>query len=279
MTGLPAGYANADVAAYLASGNDTSNIITTANISGNFFIGNGSQLTGVVATGIGTLANLSVSGNTTTGNLLTGGLVSAAGNITGNYIIGNGSQLTGLPAGYANSDVATYLASGTNSSNIITTANVTGGNITTGGIISATGNITTSGVFVGTATSARYADVAENYLADADYAPGTVLDFGGVQEVTLSTVDSSKRVAGVVSTAPAHLMNSMAVGSNVVALALIGRVPVSVVGSVRKGDSMVSAGDGFARAEPNPETGTVIGKSIENFNGGHGVIEILVCMQ
>ena len=74
-------------------------------------------------------------------------------------------------------------------------------------------------------------------------------------------------------------MNSMAAGANVVALALIGRVPVSVVGAVRKGDTMVSAGDGYARAESNPETGTVIGKSIENFGGGRGVIEILVCMQ
>jgi hypothetical protein len=100
---------------------------------------------------------VSVTGNVTGGNLRTGGdvlatgnisgaSVSVSGNVTGNYIIGNGSLLTGLPAGYSNADVSTYLASGTNSNNIITTANVTGGNLTTGGAVIATGNISASAV-------------------------------------------------------------------------------------------------------------------------------------
>jgi hypothetical protein len=68
-------------------------------------------------------------------------------------------------------------------------------------------------------------------------------------------------------------------GANVVSIALVGRVPVSVVGKISKGDLMVSAGNGRARAESNPAVGTVIGKSVENFSGGEGTVEILICMQ
>jgi hypothetical protein len=128
----------------------------------------------------------------------------------------------------------------------------------------------------GKATTAQYADLAEMYSADAVYAPGTVLDFGGNQEVTLSTVVSSNRVAGVVSTNPAHLMNSTLTGEYPVAVALTGRVPTSVIGTVRKGDMMVSSGNGFAQASATPAMGTVIGKALENFDGLSGVIEIVV---
>ena len=127
------------------------------------------------------------------------------------------------------------------------------------------------------ATSAQYADLAEMYQADADYAPGTVLDFGGSHEVTLSQRDSSRKVAGVVSTQPAHVMNSTVTGQHVIPLALAGRVPVSVTGTVEKGDMLVSAGNGCARAESDPVLGTVIGKAIQNFQGdGVGVIEVVV---
>jgi hypothetical protein len=118
--------------------------------------------------------------------------------------------------------------------------------------------------------------LAEKYSADAYYAPGTVLSFGGSQEVTVSSVDADRRVAGVDSTNPAHLMNSSLESEFVAKVALTGRVPVSVVGKVSKGDMMVSAGNGVARAELDPRPGSVIGKSLENFNGGTGVIEIVV---
>ena len=126
------------------------------------------------------------------------------------------------------------------------------------------------------ATSAQYADLAEMYCADADYAPGTVLSFGGTQEVTISSVASDARVAGVVSTNPAHLMNSTLECDCAVALALTGRVPTLVTGSVRKGDMMVSAGNGHAQACAVPTMGTVIGKALEDFDGAQGVIEIVV---
>lgn len=138
------------------------------------------------------------------------------------------------------------------------------------------GNVKASGLFIGTATSAQYADLAENYAGDAEYDPGTVVEFGGDEEVTISTTDATPRVAGVVTTNPAHLMNSALAAEYVVALALQGRVPCKVLGPVRKGDMMVSAGNGYARAETAPSMGSVIGKSLEDFNGANGIIEVVV---
>mgnify|MGYP000447802252 CR=1 FL=1 len=129
--------------------------------------------------------------------------------------------------------------------------------------------------FSGVSTTAKYADLAEKYSADADYEPGTVLHFGGEAEVTVCDTDMCRKVAGVVTTAPAHLMNAELEGT-AAAIALQGRVPCKVVGPVAKGDMMVSAGNGRARAEANPVMGSVIGKSLENFDGAEGVIEVAV---
>jgi hypothetical protein len=82
------------------------------------------------------------------------------------------------------------------------------------------------------ATTAQYADLAEKYIADAEYKPGTVLVFGGSGEVTISDVSHDTRVAGVVSTEPCHLMNAGQTGQHVVALALTGKVPCWVQGPV-----------------------------------------------
>ena len=128
----------------------------------------------------------------------------------------------------------------------------------------------------GQATSAQYADLAEKYVADQEIEPATVVCFGGEFEVTICNHDADRRVAGVISTNPAHLMNSECAGTHVVAVALQGRVPCKVVGPVRKGDMMVSAGSGAARAEADPTVGSVIGKALENFDGTTGVIEVLV---
>ena len=130
-------------------------------------------------------------------------------------------------------------------------------------------------VFRGRATTANYADLAENYQADAEYAPGTVLEFGGEFEVTVAE-DETRRVAGVVSTNPAYLMNTDLEGKNVVAIALQGRVPCKVRGKILKGDMLVSGGDGYARPTTDPKLGTIIGKALENFDGVEGVIEVAV---
>jgi hypothetical protein len=130
-------------------------------------------------------------------------------------------------------------------------------------------------IFNGVATSAQYADLAENYVADTEYQPGTVLEFGGEFEVTLAE-DSTNRVAGVVTTNPAYLMNSKCEGTYVVAIALQGRTPCKVRGHVRKGDMLMSGGNGFARRAQSPQMGTIIGKALSDFNGVEGVIEVAV---
>ena len=126
------------------------------------------------------------------------------------------------------------------------------------------------------ATTALYADLAEVYESDANYPPGTVLTFGGDKEVTMSTVANDTRVAGVVSTHPAHVMNSGITVLHSVELSLTGRVPTMVTGKVSKGDMMVSAGGGRAQACATPSMGAVIGKALENFDGEHGVIEVVI---
>jgi hypothetical protein len=118
--------------------------------------------------------------------------------------------------------------------------------------------------------------LAEKYTADADYAPGTVVSFGGTEEITLSVWDSDRRVAGVVSTNPSYLMNAGLDAEHVAVVALQGRVACRVQGPVRKGDMMVSNGNGVARSEADPKTGAVIGKALENFSGESGTIEVVV---
>ena len=134
-------------------------------------------------------------------------------------------------------------------------------------------NITNAGTFSGTATSAQYADLAEMYKADGDMAPGTVVMFGGSEEITMCDEDHCKKIAGIVSTNPAYLMNSDADG---IAVALQGRVPAKVTGKIAKGDMLVSAGNGMARAEENPAMGSVIGKALEDHDGAEGIIEVVV---
>jgi YVTN family beta-propeller protein len=132
-----------------------------------------------------------------------------------------------------------------------------------------------AGVMTGTATSAQYADLAENYVSDQQYDYGIVLMIGGDEEVTIAAEDT-QRLAGVVSQNPGYLMNSECEGKHVVAIALQGRTPVRVKGNVRKGDFLVSAGDGYAKATDNPRIGSIIGKSLESFDGQYGMVEAMV---
>jgi len=134
-----------------------------------------------------------------------------------------------------------------------------------------TGNFSLS---AGSRLNATYADLAEYYEADKIYEAGTVLEFGGDKEVTLAAA-LTPRVAGVVSTNPAYVMNSTCEGEHIVAIALQGRVPCKVRGTIHKGDMLVSAGGGFARPSSIPLMGTVIGKALENFQG-EGIIEVAV---
>ena len=126
------------------------------------------------------------------------------------------------------------------------------------------------------ATTALYADLAEVYEADADYAPGTVVVFGGDKEVTVTRQLGDPRVAGVISEKPSYLMNNGLTADYRAIVALTGRVPTLVHGPVVKGDMMISAGNGYAQACTAPAMGTVLGKALQNFNGENGRIEIVV---
>ena len=120
----------------------------------------------------------------------------------------------------------------------------------------------TAANFIGVASSAKYADLAEIYKADGQYAPGTVVVFGGSEEITVTTDTHDTRVAGVVSTNPAYLMNSETVGLPV---AFTGRVPCLVQGPINKGDLVVTSSTAGVSQRVNAalyQPGCVIGKSL-----------------
>jgi hypothetical protein len=293
-----------------ATGNITGANINTAglaSITGNVIGGN------LVTLGLANVASASVTGNVQAGNLRTGGLISVTGNITsqaniaGSFILGNGSQLTGISAAVSVSKIsngtseANIGASGGNANiSIGGTSNVAVFTTSTAFFISdisvsgiqkigsnAVGNIGSSSNYFdqvfATATTALYADVAERFAADEVLEPGTVVELGGVNEITRSTQDLSENVFGVISTRPAYTMNGGA-GENDThpPVAMTGRVPVKCVGAVRKGDRLVSAGDGVARAAQSGEATAfnVIGRSLENKTTTDiGVIEAIVTIK
>jgi len=136
--------------------------------------------------------------------------------------------------------------------------------------------------FTGLSSSAQYADLAERFEADCEMDPGTVVALGGSAEVTQASEDLSEEVFGVVSTHAAYLMNSNA-GSNEThpKIALSGRTPVRVIGTVNKGDRLVSAGNGLARAAQSGETNSfnVIGRSLTNkYTTEEGTVEAIVAI-
>ena len=151
---------------------------------------------------------------------------------------------------------------------VTTTAITTGASTTAGTIV---GNWSLTGKW-----QATYADLAEYYEADSDYEPGTVVELGGEKEVTACS--PGQLAIGAVSANPAHLMNSELDSDNVTALALQGRVPCKVLGSVKKGDLLVAAAiPGYAMVDNDAKVGTVIGKALENKDSNdRGVIEIVV---
>ena len=232
--------ANVDVGSIDVSAitNGTSNIgIPSTNGNATISVGGTANVLVVTSTGANIAGYATATGNVTGANLVTAGLLS--------------------------------VNSGNSSGTVITNA---GGN-GVGNIGSASGYFNT---IHARATSALYADLAEKYQADAQYVPGTVVEFGGTAEVTLCDSENSTRVAGVVSTNPSYIMNAGLVGDNVVEVALTGRVPCQVVGTVRKGDLMVAAGNGSAKTNNEARAGSIIGKALENFDGDRGVIEVVV---
>ena len=275
-------------------------LVVTGNVTGgNVLTGGlvsatGNITGGNVSTTLVTATTLSATANIQGGNLRTTGLVSATGNIdstgniSGTYLFGNGSQLTGLsaavsvqkisngtseanigaPGGNANisiggtSNVAVFTSTGAILTGIdVPFINKTGSN--------AVGNIGSSSNYFNrvfaTATTALYADVAERFAADEVLVPGTVVELGGVNEITRAQRELSDNVFGVISTRPAYTMNGGAGDDDThPAVAMTGRVPVQVIGTICKGDRLVSAGAGLARAaKPGEATAfNVIGRAL-----------------
>jgi hypothetical protein len=226
-----------------------------------------------------TATSATTAGTVTTaaqGNITSVGTLTSL-SVTGNITFGGSLVDTGV----------LDLVSGTNS-NISLSPNGTGVIVVNkdirNGQANGVGNIGASGATFNTvfakATSAQYADVAENYLADADYAIGTVLEFGGNTEVTISTESHSSAVAGTVSDKPAVIMNSGLTGEHVTTVALLGRVPCRVVGKIRKGNLLVSShisGVATALVKSQWQPGCVIGKALDAYDSSEpGVIEIVI---
>ena len=132
----------------------------------------------------------------------------------------------------------------------------------------------------GTAITAQYADLAERFESDMSYPAGTVVALGGAKEITAAIEDLTEDVFGVVSTRAAFLMNGDAGDDQThPAVAVQGRVPVRVTGTVKKGDRLVSAGSGLARSATRTEITAfnVIGRSLQDkISAGEGVVEAIV---
>jgi hypothetical protein len=181
------------------------------------------------------------------------GALSASGNITGGNL--SGTSIVGTLTTASQTNITSVGTLGS----LAVTANITGGNlsvstgtITGGNIVNANGNgvgnIGSSALYFNTvfakATSAQYADLAEKYLADQIYDVGTVLAVGGDAEVTACRIGD--RAIGAVSENPAFKMNDGLENGTFVALK--GRVPVKVIGTVRKGQRLVAHNNGCAVA-------------------------------
>lgn len=286
------------------------NTNTIQNGNSNVLIGSSAGNISVNVNGTSPLSIFTPLGQNIYGSLTATGNVSAA-SIVGGVISGlsvsvigtvistavNGGAISGSSLSVTGNVVAANTIGGTiTGSNVSVTGNVSGGNVITAGTLTvnsgnavtaivnggsnAVGNIGSSSNYFNrlfaTATTALYADLAEYYSADFDYAPGTVIVFGGNKEITQSTMDADTAVAGVVTTNPAYTMNSGLAVEYPVAVALVGRVPCRVKGPVNKGSLMVATTDGCARAESSPAPGTIIGKALESFAGDLGTIEIVV---
>lgn len=275
-------------------------IATSKLASSSVTIGSSSVSLGGTLT---TIAGLSSVSSTAFTGTLTGDVTgNLTGNVTGN-VTGTAGSATNVDVRARNSDVAvhyiTFATAVSGSQRINTDTGLTFVPSTNeltvlGNIVPGANNPTDSGsnlgsatnkwntvyatVFNGTATQAQYADLAENYLGDAFYEPGTVLVFGGNQEVTTTVVKGDRAVAGVVTTHPAHLMNSTLQGDYVTGIALQGRVPTKVIGKVNKGDIIVSSAiPGYGIVDNDPKVGSIIGKAVGvKTDDGRGVVEVVV---
>jgi hypothetical protein len=262
--------------------------VRLATVTANASIATANITTGNITT-VST-ANITSGSATTVGNItgtwtVTGGsagnsLVVANGNVyttgikTDNYYYANGTPFN--PTGtYGNANVALYLPTytGALNPNVVTTSSIAGGG-------------TIAGIWTlasGARLNATYADLAERFEADASYDAGTVVELGGDAEITAVVQELSEDVFGVVSNTAAYLMNAGAGNdSSHPPIAVGGRVQVKVTGKIRKGQRLVSAGNGIARAAKSGEATAfnVIGRALANkTTDGVGTVEAFVSIK
>jgi hypothetical protein len=234
--------ANANIAQANITAANIGTLTTTA-------ITTGSATTAGGLTGVWTI-NGSAGGNNANAVIFnTGGIyINNTGNLFGirtdKYMYANGDPIS-FAGTYSNTNVAAYLTVyGGNILTVQTQATVvtTGANTTAGTL---TGNWTLS---AGSRMQATYADLAERFAADEEYAPGTVVQLGGEKEITAVQYELSDDIFGVISDTAAYLMNSGAGDDKThPPVAVSGRVQVKVTGKIAKGQRLVSAGEGIAR--------------------------------
>ena len=246
-----------------------------ADVSGTLDVGGNTTLVGTLGvTGDTTLAvtttgNLTVNGtlNMANNNISNGGSISVTNINTGTASITGNTTL-----GDAGSDTVSFNARVNTSLQPSADNSYDLGN--SGRRWSTVHGVT----FSGTATTANYADLAELYLSDFAYEAGTVVRVGGEFEVTATDGEHNHSVLGVVSAYPAYLMNNQL--ENGLPIALKGRVPVKVKGSVNKGDRLVGGPEGHGIADNDSPHGFAI--ALEDFvakksgQGRYGVVEAVV---
>ena len=283
-----------------ANNSITGNAITVAyaTVTANATVAN-ANLTGTTTAANLTTTVITTGGNTTPGSLIgtwtangglsgnafivtNGNLVAVTGIKTDNYYYANGSPFN--PSGsYNNGNVFDYL---TGSNAIVQfSGNIAPGRVTT--TVITTGANTTAGTMTGNWTltagsrfNATYADLAERFEADTAYDAGTVVELGGEKEITAVQYELSEDVFGVVSDTAGYLMNAAAGDDSThPPIAVGGRVKVKVTGKVKKGQRLVSAGNGVARAaKPGEATAfNIIGRALEaKTTDGTGAVEAFV---
>lgn len=209
-----------------ASSDLGSTVLEFRNVYAGNYYGNGSNLTTLNAANIttGTVSSARLSG---TYNI----------NINGTASLAAQSNSVLVGAAYRSASVDTF---GTGTPNSIACRDNAG-------------NLNAL-YFQGIATTALFADLAEKYLADQVYDVGTVVVIGGTKEIT--TCSYGDKALGTVSENPAFRMNDGLVNGTYVALK--GRVPVKVIGSVNKGDKLVAADYGCAKVVSSTDEKTNI---------------------
>ena len=183
---------------------------------------------------------------------------------SGNYVQQGATSGNGL-SGSVNNEGGTFTV----------TSNATDANTPSTIVFRDSSGNFSAGTITATATTAQYADLAELYLTDEEYEPGTVVVFGGGKEVTACIRDNDRTIAGVVSADPAYLMNSNL--KNGTAIALTGRVPVKVDGEVFPGDLIVTSNKkGYGMVNNNARSGTILGKVISRISDN--LVEVLIIL-